>query len=82
MTNEELADTLRAAGSAHHEYETVALGGERDEQWPGWYAAFVLGAHRGLTTPSELSRLLADAPTDASDWATSAAHHVVERLGA
>ena len=39
----ELAAALKAAGSAHHEYEQSVLNGVFDEQWPMFYAAFVLG---------------------------------------
>ena len=42
-THEELAAALTAAGGAHHDYESRFLEGRRDEQWPGWYAAYVLG---------------------------------------
>jgi hypothetical protein len=40
VTREELAQLLREAERAHGEYERE-LGG-RDEDWPGWYAQFIL----------------------------------------
>lgn len=43
-TEQQLRDALSAAGGAHHDYETNFLRGTRDEQWAGWYAAYVLGA--------------------------------------
>lgn len=42
-TEEQLRDTLAAAGSAHHDYESNFLSGTRDKQWAGWYSAYVLG---------------------------------------
>jgi len=38
-----ITEALSAAASAHREYERTALEGMRDEQWAGFYAAFVLG---------------------------------------
>jgi hypothetical protein len=74
-----LAEALRAAGDAHHEYEQVALRGERDELWAGFYAAFVIGRLGGFATVSRLAALLAavDAP---SDWAGTAAADVAQAL--
>jgi hypothetical protein len=40
LTQEELADVLREAERAHGEYERE-LGG-RDEDWPSWYAGYIL----------------------------------------
>ena len=54
-TKEVLEQALAAAGKAHHDYETNILGGVRDEQWPGWYAAYVLGRLGDFTSPSQLS---------------------------
>jgi hypothetical protein len=76
VTIDELAAALGDAAEAHHEFEEHALGGERDEQWAGFYAAFVLGRLGPFTTPSRLAAVLAevDAP---DDWAPAAARHVV-----
>lgn len=79
-TFEQLAKALKAAGSAHHEYESNALKGERDEQWPGWYAAYVLGRLGDFTTPTQLAIWLDDAPAK-EDWVTSAATAVLKKLG-
>ena len=76
---QQLREALKAAGSAHHEYEQGYLGGERDEAWPGWYAAYVLGRLGDFATPSELTRWLEEAPAD-DDWSESAAAFVLERL--
>lgn len=40
LSQERLADLLREAAKAHHEYELET--GQRDEDWPSWYAGFVL----------------------------------------
>ncbi len=42
LTKEELTDLLREAEQAHGKYETEELGGVRDEDWPTWYAAFIV----------------------------------------
>ncbi len=40
LTQEELAELLREAERAHAAYEREL--GERHEDWPGWYAGFML----------------------------------------
>lgn len=75
-----LEAALRAAGSAHHDYEQVTLKGERDELWPGFYAAFVLGRVGDFVASSTLNDWLSEA-TDGDDWAASAADYVIARLG-
>jgi hypothetical protein len=40
LTREELAQLLRDAERAHAEYERSL--GERDEDWPSWYAGYIL----------------------------------------
>lgn len=79
MTIDELAAALGDAAEAHHEFEEGALGGERDEQWAAFYAAFVLGRLGPFIAPSRLAALLAevDAP---DDWAAAAARHVLAAL--
>ena len=47
ITEEELARLLRDAEKAHAEYESTL--GHRDEEWPEWYARFIVrqvGAER------------------------------------
>jgi hypothetical protein len=46
LTTEELARLLREAEAAHGVYEREELGGERDADWPAWYADFILKALR------------------------------------
>jgi len=79
-SRENLAEALGHAGSAHHEYEQVTLGGTRDEQWSGFYAAFVLGRVGDFAAPSALSQWLEEAPSG-EEWASSAADFVLVRLG-
>ena len=40
LSQEELAKLLRDAQVAHKEFEHET--GERDEDWPGWYAGYLL----------------------------------------
>ncbi len=40
LTQEQLAALLRQAERAHGEYEAQL--GRRDDDWPDWYAAFIL----------------------------------------
>lgn len=79
-TEQQLKDALSAAGRAHHEFESNFLRGVRDEQWAGWYAAYVLGRLGDFTTPTQLAKWLADAPLK-GDWAKNAAAHVAAMLG-
>ena len=44
LTTEQLAALLREAESAHAEYERGL--GQRDEDWPSWYADYILGRLR------------------------------------
>src|SRR5829696_8022654 len=37
-----VASLLREAQAAHGAYETEVLGGVFDEDWPAWYAAYLL----------------------------------------
>jgi hypothetical protein len=40
MTRDELAELLKEAEHAHGEYEREI--GSRDEDWPTWYAGYIL----------------------------------------
>jgi hypothetical protein len=40
LSTEELAELLREAERAHGEYEREL--GARDDDWPSWYAGFIL----------------------------------------
>lgn len=46
----ELADALRRASEAHGEHEK-RTGGQRDENWPNWYAEYMVAEHAGKELP-------------------------------
>ena len=76
---DELETALRAAGSAHHDYEQTTLAGKRDVQWAGFYAAYTLGRVGDFTASSNLSQWLQEAP-GGGHWAATAASSVISRL--
>lgn len=84
MTNapsiEELAEALRAAGAAHHEYEQTVLKGVRHEEWATFYAPYVLGRLGDFARPSDMTKWLAEAPLT-ENWAESAAAHILSEIG-
>lgn len=80
-SQDSLAQALAAAAKAHHDYEEGSLRGRRDEQWPGFYAAYALGRLGDFVQPSTLSGWLEESPTG-DHWPTSAAVHVLERMAA
>lgn len=45
LTPDELARLLREAERAHAEYEKEL--GRRDEDWPAWYADYIVGKLTG-----------------------------------
>ena len=47
LTREELATLLREAERAHAAYEQEL--GTRDEDWPGWYADYILRRPEGTS---------------------------------
>ena len=80
-SQDELAEVLAAAANTHHEYEQVSLGGERDEQWPAFYAAYALGRLGDFVAASTLNSWLEEAPVG-DHWPTSAAAYVLECMAA
>lgn len=63
--NLEIASLLSQAGAAHSIYEQTTLMGAHDQDWPDWYAAYLV--EHGLAdlidnaaTVEQLSRLLAE----------------------
>jgi hypothetical protein len=46
----ELAATLRRAAAAHGEHEK-RTGGQRDENWPDWYAEYMAREQAGKELP-------------------------------
>jgi catechol 2,3-dioxygenase-like lactoylglutathione lyase family enzyme len=47
----DLASALRRAAAAHGEHE-ARTGGQRDENWPDWYAAYMVAEHAGAELPT------------------------------
>lgn len=79
-THQHLQDALSSAGSAHHDYESVFFAGVRDEQWAGWYSAYVLGRLGDITTLTLLARWLQEVSSE-GDWSADAAEHIRSRIG-
>jgi len=52
LTAERLAELLREAEKAHGTYEKQELGGVRDEDWPAWYAEFIVDRLREASEES------------------------------
>jgi hypothetical protein len=50
-----VASLLREAETAHVAYETNVLGGVFDEDWPAWYAAYLLDHGLGDHLPGDES---------------------------
>ena len=78
-SQDELSQALTEAGNSHHEYEQVALKGERDAQWSGFYAAYALGRLGDFVAPTKLSRWLEEAPPEDA-WAPAAAAYILDQL--
>jgi len=47
----DLASALRRAAAAHGEHEQ-RTGGQRDENWPDWYASYMVAEYAGTELPS------------------------------
>lgn len=50
VSSAELAAALRRASVAHGEHE-MRTGGQRDENWPDWYAAYMVAEQTGKELP-------------------------------
>jgi hypothetical protein len=46
-----LAQALRRAAEAHGKHEEEELGGVRDENWPDWYAEYMVREQAGEELP-------------------------------
>ncbi|HSG30232.1 MAG TPA: hypothetical protein VLB82_01675 [Thermodesulfobacteriota bacterium] len=79
FSKDDLEKALSSAGSAHHDYEVNTLNGVRDEMWPGFYAAYVLGRLGDFAPASVLNSLLESAPSN-ENWAASTAEYVIKEL--
>ena len=47
----DLASAFRRAEAAHGVHEKNVLGGQRDENWPEWYAAYMVAEQAGTELP-------------------------------
>lgn len=73
-----LLAALNSAAAAHHDYQSNYLDGQHNAQWPGWYAAYVLGRVGDFAAASDLAAWL-DA-VNGEDWSDAAAEAVLARL--
>ena len=78
-TKQELQKTLIEAGRAHHEFQENFLDGVRHEGWAWWYSAFVLGRLGGFTTPTRMTRWLAEVSAG-NNWFKAAAEHILVKI--
>jgi hypothetical protein len=89
-----VAALLRETATAHAAYETNVLGGVFDEDWPAWYAAYLLDHGLGdhlvggesldvANLTAMLARLAADYQQgeQASPWPDVYAHGIVAGFG-
>lgn len=55
----QIAHLLSQAGSAHHHFEQTVLNGVYDQEWPAWYADYVIkhGLKELLPTPITVEQL-------------------------
>jgi hypothetical protein len=78
-TKEIISIALKNAGNAHHDYETVILKGVKDQNWSGFYAAFLLGHIGPIMEASKLSLLLEEVALS-DKWSEDAALLILSRL--
>jgi catechol 2,3-dioxygenase-like lactoylglutathione lyase family enzyme len=48
----DLVSAFRRAEAAHGEHEKNVLGGQRDENWPEWYATYMVAEQTGTELPT------------------------------
>jgi len=76
---ETLENALSAAGESHHDYELNKLSGVRDEQWAGWYSAYVLGRLGDFVSPTTLTNWLEEVSND-ENWSALASKYALSKL--
>lgn len=76
---ETLMKALEDAADHHHEFEQEYFQGERDQQWAGWYVAYLLGKLGPFVSPALLTRWLETVPS-ADDWVTKAGSFIFSEL--
>ncbi len=64
----QITQLLSQAGSAHHQYEQTVLKGVYDQDWPTWYALYVINHGLGTVlgqpvTEAQLSRFFTESYT-------------------
>ena len=79
ITLTSLQNALSAASECHHDYELNILNAEPDEQWAGWYAAYVLGRVGDFVSPTTLTQWLTDTPNE-DNWSAVAASYILKQL--
>ncbi|MFN8456590.1 MAG: hypothetical protein U0401_18300 [Anaerolineae bacterium] len=50
-----IANLLSQAGSAHHHFEQTVLKGVYDQDWPAWYADYVIAHDLGELLPAPIT---------------------------
>ncbi len=78
-SKKDLMSALKAAGQAHHDYESNYLKGERDKHWAGWYASYTLGRLGDFMTPTMLTEILTNA-SDNGDWFQNATEEILTTI--
>jgi hypothetical protein len=87
----QIAKLLAEAGTAHHQYEQTVLKGVYDQEWPAWYAGYILerGLNSMLRRPvnrDTLSQFLLQSnemrqkQVPEPGWVEYTAHDIVARL--
>ena len=76
-TKSQLITALSQAGELHHAYEKAHLDGNCDQNWSGFYAAYLFGRYGGFHKIGALADQLEKVPVSAN-WAEDAAESVLE----
>lgn len=91
LVQNKLSELLQQAKAAHHDFEVMELGGGMDEQWPAWYAQYLLdnglaGLLGRQPDGDSLAALLEQgsrehkAASSSEDWASYTARYLLEKL--
>ena len=87
MNKEKLIEILRKASTAHGDYEINILNGIYDNNWPVWYAAYIVGAFGiEVIKPAKLTKLLEEAhkahqkQNPGTDWSTFYADYIINAV--
>jgi len=79
-TKAQLAVALDHAAELHHSYEQAFLKGNRDTQWAGFYAAYIIGRHGDFLKAEALAGQLEKVPVS-ENWTSDAAEALCEMPG-